>query len=765
MFLGGCCYLLAAALTLNSADPAHGQPEYSFDETNLRVSTKQKMSEKTTALLRKYCPEACELLDVKVVLSELEVDLPTDLGFSDESQPANMQKFYVERVLILVQVDERVTRANRSRLEQIVLNHVSTKSAVELTWRTVQVPQIGRSLQAEEIIKRSLEQSLRSRIEGVFQKYCPDRCLISAIFISGQLRSPDQALSYDPRELRRSQSGNEVMKVDSVEVDLVMDDSILPEKREAITKLIEAKTGFVRNVRLNVASEPFPETAASERQKLLQTSEDPYGLEKLRRTLEIFRELAGTKEIITQSKVETSNKDSTTTTSATSKEFDQSESLDLQTLFLYAMGGLGILGLVLLILFRYGHAKKDAEMMIKAMPQGSQPIGGQKEFALNNTSESGYLENSSQVQGALESGETIGLKITCDKLKKELLDIFVESPKVAQETFSRLLQEEGVEVTAKYIHIFGHIIVFELIDDPNLDRELYALSEYYHNSQFLLSFADELDLLRSLKRRVTASEIRVLAGKSLDKFDFLHKMDPSQVFNLIQDENPQVQGIVLTQLDPRQRRTVFEHFEGQGKINLMRELCRADALPREYLLNVAQALEKKTKSSPMFDTTQLRISDVLLELLERSSLDEQRALMRDLIALNPESARAVKLKLVTVEILPFLKDGQLLEVVLGMKREDLLIFLKGTREHIQGLLLSKAPPELAQTWYEDLQTMAGIDEKTYRIVEMSVLNKIRNFAKSGNIGLIEINDRIFGDEKSIHARPSQVHMGRAKIVA
>ena len=81
-----------------------------------------------------------------------------------------------------------------------------------------------------------------------------------------------------------------------------------------------------------------------------------------------------------------------------------------------------------------------------------------------------------------------------------------------------------------------------------------------------------------------------MSSKSNEKYEFLNRMDAGQIYNLIADEKPQVQAIALTQLEQQKRMAVFDMFEGMGKVNLMAELSRADAIPKEYLFNVAQAL-------------------------------------------------------------------------------------------------------------------------------------------------------------------------------
>ena len=233
-------------------------------------------------------------------------------------------------------------------------------------------------------------------------------------------------------------------------------------------------------------------------------------------------------------------------------------------------------------------------------------------------------------------------------------------------------------------------------------------------------------------------------------------MDAGQIYNLIADEKAQVQSIVLTQIDHQKRMAVFDMFEGMGKVGLMAELSRADAIPKEYLFNVAQALGNKVRTSPEFDTEQVRSSEILLDLMEKSDLFQQRELMRTLQAQNPETARAIKMKLVTLEILPFLKSGILIELILGLDRKDLVTFLVGAHDRTRNLLLSKAPPELAESWVEEIQSAGMVDDSNYRLVELKILNRIRSFASSGIVNLLQVNDVIFQERAAFNQESSVV---------
>ena len=72
----------------------------------------------------------------------------------------------------------------------------------------------------------------------------------------------------------------------------------------------------------------------------------------------------------------------------------------------------------------------------------------------------------------------------------------------------------------------------------------------------------------------------------------------------------------------------------------------------------------------------------------------QQVVIRNLEVTNPDSARTVKGKLVCLDTLRFLRDGQLLEVVLSLSHDELLQFLKGCPTEVRQSIFAKSPKEL-----------------------------------------------------------------------
>jgi flagellar motor switch protein FliG len=725
--------------------------------------TKLALQTKINSVLLRHCPDACELLDIDVNTEE-SIQEDIDIGF-EGLKPYSEQEFTIQLIRLHIQIDERITVENRQSLTQLLQTATMTsKSPVQVQWHPIKLPKIGELVKSDQRLTQELKTQTQKIVEAVLNKHCPNLCVLSEVAVDAAPISADDAKLIPPKRVYQYPGIDGVIRVDTLDIELAFDSRVDESRQRRIQNLIQAQLKWVEPIYLRGTTTDFPETYAEDLEKQKQDAEDPFQLGRLRETLKAFRELAGTKEIITstvssqtdtsEQKLSSEQRESTSqqqSTKDTDTSRNQIESNAQQTYlepwFLATAGGiLVIIVLSLVFALRFGQAKRQAHEMMMVpsyRDQHTQTTGGFQ-----------GSETSSASKGA-NAPRDLSLRLRIAELKEELTHIFINAPKVAKETYGRILQDEGVEQTSKYVHIFGHTVIYELLEDPNYQRHLFELSEYHHNTEHKLSLEDELALLESLKTKVTATEIKVLSQKTMEKFDFLMKLDANQIHDLIRDEKPAVQCIALTQLDHRRRRLVFEMFIGQSRIDLMQELCRADAIPKDYLSSVANALTRKISASAKFDTAKLRSNDILFDLLERAPIVEQRNLMQNLQNTNAEAARGIKMKLITIETLLFLKDGHLLDIILNIDRQHLLVFLKAAPPHLQELLLSKVPEELAMSWQEELAQIAGTDDKSYRMVEMQVINKIRNLSSTGALNILEINEMIFGQNLNAIADPRE----------
>jgi len=702
----------------------HGFAGLESDKSSYESELLRKAERQIRGSLEKYCRDACEFLQVEADIEDILQNLD-DLGFEGmDGIAAPSLTFKTNKIWTKVQIDMRVDTRNRERLNRIIQGQLASLAPTsEVIWVDLAVPEIGKENTVKAKVVKGLEERLSSIATELFSKYCPETCILSHVKVAGETLTEEQTLKLSPSEVFFDRTENSWLKVTDATVAMTMAESMDENEKKQITNLLQDQISFLSSAKLEARSVKFPETFASRRLRLESESRDPYGLDRLKKTLTLFKEFSEDRE-----------------------QMSPAAPIENANLSRYIVAGVVLLvvaGLIVLVVARYGAVQREAMMMRQsAESQRLQYLG---DAAKHEEQDSKDAEKAKRA----EMDEGLVWRLKAEDLKDEIIEIITRNPKVARESFGRVIAEEGVEETSKYIHVLGNGVVFDLLKDPAHRRSLRDLSEYYQKSSFDFSPEEEAKLLSGLKTKVLASELRVLTRSDLEAFEFLSQMDSPQIFTLISDEKPKIQSVVLAQLPSSKRRQVFELFKGGSRSSLMTELCDNGAMTKDYLVNVAKTLSRKVAGRGGLDPETARASDIIQELLERVGLDEQRALVRSLEISNPDGARNIKMRLVTCYTLAYIKSGALLEIILDLEHEDLVVFLAGAPEDIAKLIIEQAPSELADALLEELENVAKVGDANFRLVELKVLSKLRNMVNSGRVDLLELNEAMFAERRDV----------------
>lgn len=710
--------------------------------------------------LRRYCLDYCSLLTFDVTSREVFDAINPDLGFDIES--AEERSFEADRVTADVLIDIRYGQRNMERLKSLIESVVRTYSfPVDVVWTPIELPETDESAKSLAEVKKQFGVNIRAELERVVRDFCPSECSVTDLQVQVEQASIDDISDGSLNRYIFAKGTRGSVYVKGVSASVSVNADMEGARRQRIENLLREVLQPFGSVSLSIRQMSYPRSAEEVRKDLEAERADPYGLEKLRQMLAIFKEFAGTKEIIretssSESSARTESSLSNSTSSSSIRESDRVSSLSEQKsssdshseagLFGLSEQMLYVIGAILLLLVVAGSVGLRFVMNGRRMQQVvEEGLSGPRVIGMAAAPQGSGLGASlaAQASGGSSSSEDLARMLEIQKIKDELIQTFLRQPKVAREVFGRILKEDGVQYAAKCVSIFGEIVTFELLDDKDLKDGLTTLAEYVHKNLPRVDPKEELEILQALKLRVAAGKIKVMTAKGTGSFEFLRSKSARQIYNLIVDENPESQSIVLTQLDKTKRNAVFDLFEGESKVGLLRALCQGRTVATEYLMSLADALRRKAQRSGILVQGAMTGVDVLLDLLGQAHLSEQQNLMVELDATNPEAARMVRSSLVTPETLQFIRDGLLIEVFLSLETQTLATFLAGCADHLRNLILSKVPQDIAEDWYEMLSSIQSIDPENYRIAEMQILTRVRSFAESGMINLLDINQSLF----------------------
>jgi flagellar motor switch protein FliG len=730
-----------------------------------RVESTQRNAEEQVRrlvepLLDKYCPEQCKLLAVN---AQVEVATPETIapGFDEvDTSSAAMTELAPSGARIKILMDDKVGPVSRGKLLELVQQYLETlEFPVKIDTPIAHFPApVGSESRVAELRQKVVKQ-FRTTMEELFAQFCPDQCLLADFDVQTVAVNAEEAQYGKPGEF--VQDGGVAIRIKDITGTVLMDDLLTPEEQKNVLEMAKLKTNQFKNVTLSAKAMHFPHAdymSAGSRAGGKGLAGHGQGSENntnrslasdSKETSSSNTNVNNTEKNQNNNSTNNSSKEMTSENNQRQEKFERFEKIERvesgdavqAELKKFGMYGLifacAVLSLLIFVAMaamrpRRADGSHDSPITRIVQSMTSDPAGDR----------SGPGPSMGSIT-ADDHRSVVALRFEVERLTEELVAVFAQHPKVAKQVFSRVLTEEGVETTAQYIHIFGESIVLDMLRDPSLQSDLSELMEFYAKNPIDMKDEEKLELLKKLHNRTVAGKLVVMGNRSSNLFDFLAEMDGQQIIELIRTESLTVKSILLTQVDPQKRQAIYTQLDEDTRMKLLTELSRIDYLPRDYIFNVANALKRKRRDNPRLNTEALPGSEVLVNLLERTGVSIQRSVVKNLEITAPESARTVKSKLVSIDTLRFLRDGQLLEVVLSLRHDELLQFLKGAPAEIKTAIFAKSPKELVVELEDELVNIGTVSREMYAGIERKVLNRMKMMANEGLINLVETNERMF----------------------
>jgi flagellar motor switch protein FliG len=784
--LGSLPFFLAATLLL--LPQASLASRASAFEVTQRISENQ-VRKLIEPVLEKYCHDECKLLGVAVSV-DLAVPDEVSPGFDDIDNKKNTTLAPSSgRIKLLI--DEKLGPITRTKILDLLQQYLDTLDyPIKVDTQIARFPQPSGAEGRVMSLREKISKQFNSTLSELLTQFCPKQCLVVDFNLKTEPVNVEEANYGATGEF--FQEGDSAIRVKDLSATLLIDENLPQDERTSILEMAKLKTSFFKNVNLTARSVKFPKPSdidpitglngatgrlssvnSNSNSRSDHKTDSSSSLNSLSKSdqksdSKTDSTLSATEKKSTEARSSesntTENKNLQSTSSsenATKQErYERIEKIErvengdavqaeLQKFKVYGLVfACSVLSLLIFIAVAglsggkasAGGGTSTVHRVIQSLSNDATSASAPSTYKPAENTGGGGSGFSNEERNAL-----IKRRYEIENLIDELTKVFSENPKVAKQVFTRILTEEGVEVTAQYIYLFSESIVVDMLRDPSLQSEMAELMEFYAKNPIQITDEDKLDLLRKLHNRTVAGKLLVFGNRSTNLFDFLAEMDGMQIVEMIRAESLTVKSIVLTQCDNQKRVTIYSQLDEDTRMKLLTELSRIDYLPRNYIYNVANALKRKRRDNPKLNTEALPGSEVLVSLLEKSGSQMQQTVVKALDVSNPESARVVKAKLVSLETLRYLRDGQLLEVVLSLKHDELLQFLKGAPAAIRNAIFSKSPKDLVVELEEELNVMGSLSREAYNNVERKVLNRMRMMANEGLINLIETNERMFAD--------------------
>ncbi len=315
-------------------------------------------------------------------------------------------------------------------------------------------------------------------------------------------------------------------------------------------------------------------------------------------------------------------------------------------------------------------------------------------------------------------------------LQKAAILLITLGPERSAGIFKHLKEEEIEELTLEIANTRSVT--------PQLKEEI--INEFYEvclAQQYIaeggIGYAKEL-LEHALGAEKAVEVIsKLTASLQVKPFEFIKKVDATQLLNFIQDEHPQTIALILSYMSSGQAAIIIAALPPDRQADVARRIAIMDRTSPDVIKEVEKVLESKFASLVNQDYTIIGGVDAVVEILNTVDRGTEKHIMETLEIEEPELADEIRKKMFVFEDILLLDDRAIQRVLRDVDNNDLAVALKSTNEQVQTAIFNNMSKRLAVMIKEDMEFMGPVRMKDVEEAQQKIVNIIRKLEDSGEI--------------------------------
>ncbi len=324
-------------------------------------------------------------------------------------------------------------------------------------------------------------------------------------------------------------------------------------------------------------------------------------------------------------------------------------------------------------------------------------------------------------------------------VQKAAILLITLGPEKASNVFKHLKEDEIEQLT---LEIANTRSVSQSLKEEVLDEFYEVCLAQQYIAEGGIGYAK--DLLEKALGSEKAMEVigKLTASLQVRPFEFIRKIDASQILNFIQDEHPQTIALILSYLSTGQSSAIISQLPQDKQADVAKRIAQMDRTSPDVIKEVERVLERKLSSLANQDYTLAGGVDAIVEILNTVDRGTEKHIMETLEIDEPELADEIRKKMFVFEDILTLDDRSIQRVLREVDNNELAIALKSANEDVQNAIFNNLSKRLATMIREDMDFMGPVRMKDVEEAQQKIVNIIRKLEDSGEI----VTSRGGGDE-------------------
>jgi flagellar motor switch protein FliG len=228
---------------------------------------------------------------------------------------------------------------------------------------------------------------------------------------------------------------------------------------------------------------------------------------------------------------------------------------------------------------------------------------------------------------------------------------------------------------------------------------------------------------------------RILLGGNTTGLDTLKWMDSRSIADMIRNEHPQIQAIVIAYLDADQSAQILSFFPEKVRLDIMMRVASLDTVQPQALQELNDILEKQFSGSASSQTKAMGGYKVAAEIMNNLDGSVEAELMESIKELDEDMGNQIQDLMFVFDNLKEVDDRGIQTLLREVSSEVLVVALKGADEELKEKIFKNMSKRAAELLRDDLETKPPMRLADVEAAQKEILITARRMADAGEIML------------------------------
>lgn len=228
---------------------------------------------------------------------------------------------------------------------------------------------------------------------------------------------------------------------------------------------------------------------------------------------------------------------------------------------------------------------------------------------------------------------------------------------------------------------------------------------------------------------------QIVMGSGAKGLDSLKWMDSKQVANIIRNEHPQIQTIVLSYLEPEQSAEIIAQFPEKVRLDLTMRIANLEEVQPAALQELNEIMEKQFAGQAGAQAAKMGGLKAAADIMNYLDTNVEGQLMDSIREHDEEMSQQIQDLMFVFENLNDVEDRGIQAILREVQQDVLMKAIKGADDTLKQKILGNMSKRAAEMMADDLEAMAPVRISEVETAQKEILSVARRLADSGEIML------------------------------